>query len=167
MARRKPTAMIQLKVRMRETLRARLAGAADKREHSLNAEAVERLQQSFNIEDRLGGVGMVELIETIAHVMKLTGEQAGFFATGKLANHGKWTTLPYAFDQAMRAAVAVMEHYRPPGDVVAPQPRVVVMGVGNTKVDREESVRRTHEALDNLGELMALSEIRKKEQDDE
>jgi|Tabmets5t2r1_1033131.scaffolds.fasta_scaffold98295_2 hypothetical protein len=44
---RKPTAIVQLKVRMREDLRRRLEREAERREDSLNNEIVRRLESSF------------------------------------------------------------------------------------------------------------------------
>jgi hypothetical protein len=47
MAARKPTAIVQLKVRLREDLRRRLEREAERREDSLNNEIVRRLESSF------------------------------------------------------------------------------------------------------------------------
>ena len=165
---RNTTAIVQLKVRMREPLRAQLEQAAKGTGHSMNAEMVERFEHSFDLEDRLGGPGMVDLMETIAIVMKSTGEHAGFFETGEVTNQGRWMRLPYAFDQAMAAAVAILEHHRPPGEIVEPKPRkFVVVGVGNTEVDPKESIERAQAMLANLGQLIAAGELKKREEDDE
>jgi hypothetical protein len=47
---RKPTDIVQLKLRIREELRRKLERAAAKKEHSLNTEMVERLDRSFDLE---------------------------------------------------------------------------------------------------------------------
>ncbi len=60
----------------------------------MNAEIRERLEGSFDIEDRLGGPQLVELIETVAGAMKSTGRQAGFLETHKVTNRGEWLVLP-------------------------------------------------------------------------
>jgi hypothetical protein len=52
---RKPTDFVQFKLRVREDLRRRLEREANKQDHSTNNEAVLRLEQSFQDEDRLGG----------------------------------------------------------------------------------------------------------------
>jgi hypothetical protein len=44
---KKPTAIVPTMLRIREDLRKRLEREAKKRDHSLNAEMVERLEQSF------------------------------------------------------------------------------------------------------------------------
>ena len=52
MADRKQTATVDLKVRMKEPLRAALEKAAHKKGRSLNAEAVQRLERSFRSESQ-------------------------------------------------------------------------------------------------------------------
>lgn len=49
---RKPTDIVQLKLRLREELRRKLERAATKKEHSLNTEMVERLDRSFDLESQ-------------------------------------------------------------------------------------------------------------------
>ena len=111
---------------------------------------------------------MVDLFETIARVMKSTGEYAGFYATGKLENQGKWMGVPFAFDQAMVAAVAILEHHRPPGEIMEPIPRkTVVAGVRGTKVDAKKSAARARELMANIGQFIADAELRKKGEHDE
>lgn len=48
MAKREPTATVQLKVRLREDLRALLEGAAKEKEVSLNQEIVDRLKWALS-----------------------------------------------------------------------------------------------------------------------
>ena len=50
---RKQTAVVQLKVRMREPLRAKLESAAAKKGTSINSEVVDRLERSFERQDLL------------------------------------------------------------------------------------------------------------------
>ncbi|WP_198164053.1 Arc family DNA-binding protein [Bradyrhizobium jicamae] len=50
---RKPTEFVQLKLRIRESLRRRLERRATKEDRSTNAEAVKRLEDSLDHEDRL------------------------------------------------------------------------------------------------------------------
>jgi hypothetical protein len=51
---RKPTAIVQLKVRLREDLRRRLEREADRRDDSINNEIVRRLEGSFQRDADLG-----------------------------------------------------------------------------------------------------------------
>ena len=68
------------------------------------------------------------MIETIAAVMKSTGERAGFYEAGKVTNRGEWLAQPYSFDQAAKAVAAILEHHRPPGKVVVPKPSLIQIG---------------------------------------
>ncbi len=126
----------------------------------MNAEIRERLEGSFDIEDRLGGPQLVELIETVASAMKSTGQQAGFLETHKVTNRGEWLVLPYAFDQATQAAITIPKHHRPPGKIVVPKPNVVEV-VGRDSRQSKETIRRLYK---DLGELFALKEMRDREE---
>ena len=81
---RSQKAKIDLKVRMREPLRAKIERAAKSRGVSLNAEAVERLELSFADNDaRARDFGD----ETTLHVMRAlaTAKQIAELSTGKSA----------------------------------------------------------------------------------
>ena len=162
MAKRGKSPRAQVPLRIPEATRARLEKAAKARGVSMNAEIVERLARSFETEARLGGPRVVELIETIAKVMRSTGEHAGFYETGKLANQGQWLALPYAFDQATKAANAVLKHYKPKGKIVLPKADVGEVVGGDPK----ETAARMYQMLTELGPLMAARAIKKREQDD-
>jgi hypothetical protein len=49
---RKPTEYVQFKLRIRESLRRKIEKAAEKKARSANAEAVERIEQTFEEEER-------------------------------------------------------------------------------------------------------------------
>ena len=49
---RKPTEYVQFKLRIRESLRRKIEKAAEKKAQSANAEAVERIEQTFEEEER-------------------------------------------------------------------------------------------------------------------
>ena len=167
MAQRKRTATIQLKVRMKEPVRGQLEKAAKARGVSMNAEIGKRLERSFEIEDRLGGPQLINLIETIASVMKLTGEYAALFESGNVMKRGEWLFLPYAFDQAVEAAKFVMGHHRPPGEIVVPKYKgsiVAYDGELGTTVDPKEALARHDELMAELGPRLAAGELYKKEQ---
>ncbi len=165
MAQSPKTTRAQVGLRVPESLRAKLEKAADVAGNSMNSEILTRVQQSFELEDRLGGPRMVDLIETIASVMKSAGEHAGFYATGKLANEGEWMSVPFAFDQATAAAVAILEYHRPPGEIVQPTPNIVQVVVGGG--DRDESVEQIRQMMANLGQMLADYELKKRKHDDE
>ena len=66
-------AVVQLKARMREPLRARLEAAAKRRGVSLNAELVDRLDRSFAKDDAFGGL----VIANAARLMAAAFLQGG------------------------------------------------------------------------------------------
>ena len=129
----------------------------------MNAEMVRRLEQTTQRDERLGGPRVVELIETIGTMMKQTGEHAGFIETRKLANQGEWLDLPYAFDQATKAANTILKHYKPKGKVTAPKvPHFPAMGAASGS-DPKELEKHVNLALENLGEGFARTEMRDRE----
>lgn len=163
MARRKKSATVQIKVRIKEELRARLEKAAKARGVSLNAEIGDRLENSFEYESRLGGPLVADILESVGAAMRSTGELCAFFATYQISKDGKWLANPYAFDQATNAAMTVIEAHRPPGKITAPSPTVHQVVGGDPK----ESAERVQYLLTELGRLMAEEEIRSREQSDE
>ncbi len=164
MAQRKKTATVQFKVRMKEALRARIEKAAKAGNKSMNAEILERLEQSFQFEDRFGGPGLIEMIERMASVMRPAGELSGYYETSELTKRGTWMNLPFPFDQAVQAANAVLEIYRPPGQIVVPERTYAeVTGLGEPKVDPKEAARMSRRFA-NLGKIYAAYEANRKEQ---
>jgi hypothetical protein len=77
MAARKQSATIDLKVRMKEPLRAKLAKAAAKRGVSMNTEAVDRLEYTFVEADMWGGATTLNLARLWAAKFVQAGERAG------------------------------------------------------------------------------------------
>ena len=77
MPKRKQTDIVDLRVRMREPLRASIARAAVKRGVSLNAEAVDRLEQSF---DRQKTMELLERVDTLREAAMMMAENAKVFA---------------------------------------------------------------------------------------
>ncbi len=157
MAKRGKSPRAQVPLRIPEAQRARIEKAAKARGASMNAEIVERLARSFDIEDRLGGPRVVELIETIAGVMKLSGEHAAFMAdSSKLHNQGEWLDQPYGYDQARKAAITVLKKRKPKGAVVVPKPPKIQVVGGDPK----ETEKRIKWLFEHLGEELALKEMR-------
>lgn len=151
----------QYPLRLPNDLRTRLDKAAKDRNVSINAVILERLERSFDIEDRFGGPQAVELIVAIATVMKKTGEHAGFYETGKPTNRGEWLDLPYSFDQAAKAAITILEdHAEPLGKIVVPKPNVGEVVGGDPK----ETEKRVRWMMENLGPGFASKEIRDREE---
>ena len=159
----------QVPLRIPEAGRARLEKAAKARGISMNAECVERLDSSFQFEDRLGGPRLVELIETIASVMRTTGEVAASFTNDpNTDDQGKWLAVPYAFDQAVKAANTILEYHRPKGPIVEPKlPPYIEVAVVGKSFDPEESAAQLRDYVRNVGNGMAAGKLLMRRQDDE
>jgi hypothetical protein len=122
MARRAKSDTIQLKVRMKEPLRAQLELAAKAHGVSLNSEIVDRLERSERqIEDVFGGRDVYGIMRVIAAAIHETGSTAGFFTTGSLDGARGWLRNPWAYDQAVQAALRVFEALKPDGDPSPPK----------------------------------------------
>lgn len=103
----------QLKVRMREELRALLEEAATRRGVSMNAEVVDRLQASFSKEDRYGGPEMLAIVNLMAGAF-LRGGQLG----ARASQHPEWSTAewmddPFAYAAAVETVVEALKAARP------------------------------------------------------
>ena len=118
----------QLKIRLKEPLRAALAEAAGRRGVTLNAEVVARLEQSFEekqrLEDVFGGIDVYRLVRTIGSIMDAVGSTALRYKPTPAfvdAREARWPADPYAYDQALQAAQQALQALRPPGDPAAPR----------------------------------------------
>jgi hypothetical protein len=78
---RKPTDLVQLKLRFDERLRRRIERAAERNECSMNAEIIKRLEQSFEqvdkIEEIFGGAHNVALFRMLAGALGMVEANAG------------------------------------------------------------------------------------------
>lgn len=112
MAEREKTARVDLKVRMKEALRAQIEAAARERGVSLNAEAESRLERSFawqnHVIDVFGGSAESNVALVMTAAFHHTGEtQAG----SKPA--AEWLRDPDIFESAMRAVVRALWSIHP------------------------------------------------------
>ena len=162
MAKRGKSPRAQVPLRIPEALRGRIEKAAKETGKSMNAEIITRLEESFGTEDRFGGPRLVEIVEAMASAMKSTGQTLGLLESNNVMNQGQWLGLPYAFDQATQAALTVLEHHRPPGEVVVPTPDVADLIAGIPSKKTSERVLRL---LTELGETIALKELRDREEE--
>lgn len=110
MAKRKQSATVDVKLRMKEPLRAALEGAARKRGISMNAEIVERLSRSFNqeaaVEAALGGPE----IRRMAMLMVAAFAHNGAMMAHALG-HPEWSATDWMKDPSCyrEAALSVFE----------------------------------------------------------
>lgn len=160
MPKAKKSVRAQVGLRLRESLRSRIEKAARNRDVSMNTEIMERLHQSFDFEGRLGGPQVTLVVETIAAAMRSSGRMAGFMATRQVSKEDEWLTIPYAYDQAVKAAITVLEAHRPEGEIKVPRPAVHEV-VGGDPMESEELLRHL---IAELGPLMAEKEIKSRRQ---
>jgi hypothetical protein len=76
---RKPTDEVQLKLRFDEKLRRRLARAAERKDRSMNAEIVLRLESSFQQEDteQLFERALAAIVEDVQDIKQMMKEMTG------------------------------------------------------------------------------------------
>jgi hypothetical protein len=170
MAKTKKQGAGQYPLRLPDGLRSRIEKSAKDRNVSINAEILGRLERSFEFEDRLGGPKVAELVETIGTVMRSTGEHTAFFVdSSKTHDQGEWLAVPYAFDQAGKAAITILEHHRPKAPIVEPKvpPNLMTTIARRTKTDPKDLPRLLSNMFKAYGEWTAVGELRKRGQDDE
>jgi len=143
MADRDKTATIELKVRMKEPLRARIEAAAKDRGVSMNAEAVERLEQSFRDRGSMSrtlefayGPQAAGLILSIMRAMTDAGLWAMVSNPDASDDFNSWPQDPAAYGDAMRAVAAVLETLRPGAPVTAEQLKERVAQTGSRAAER-------------------------------
>jgi hypothetical protein len=156
MTKRSKAATVDLKVRVKEPMRAALERSAKSRGISMNAEMGRRLERSFESEAARGGPDVDAILDAMGAAMKATGESMAFLATGKLHKDGRWLSHPFAFDKAARAAAHVLEGFRPPGEIVRPTPNIVEVVGG----DEASAISRAIEFLDRSPELFGDKTLR-------
>jgi hypothetical protein len=123
MAKRDPKALVQLKVRMREPLRARLEEEASLRGVSINAEVVDRLEHTFQRNDLLAEVLSLTFGDRLAGLLIMLGvAMAGAAAIAPpyqgrrlLFQDDSWASDPRCYGAAAFAAKTLLDSARPKG----------------------------------------------------
>jgi hypothetical protein len=128
MADRKQTAIVDLKVRMKEPLRARLASAAASRGGSMNAEAIARLEDSFRAEDLLPQILDLAYGPAAAGLLMLLGRSirhaslvATLMAERPPEDAEKWIRDPWTYGQIEELVKEILQELRPRGDKNPPK----------------------------------------------
>jgi hypothetical protein len=128
MGKRAKQATVDIGMRVKEPLRARIARTAKDRGVSMNAEMVDRLERSFSeerdrarlIEAIFGGPEILGLMKLISAAMQEAGQAAGFESAGSLEGAAGWMQNPYAYDQATKACLRILDTLKPPGPIEIP-----------------------------------------------
>ena len=168
MAKPKKATRAQVGLRVPEELREKVENAAKVSGRSLNAEILERLEQSFRTEERFGGPILIHLIETIALVMRNTGQTAAHFETNEIMTSDRWLDMPFPYERAKGAVIAFLESFRPPGKIVVPKQSAAEAALRHRKTgdDPKEAVRSAKVA-GYIARKILLPGSSEKEQDDE
>ena len=113
MAPRDKTAVVQLKTRMREPLRARLEVGAKQRGVSLNTEIVDRLEQSFAKEDAFDGPEMLNMARLMATAFIRGGQNLAHARSHPKWSPGQWMNDPECFRAAAHAVAKALAAAQP------------------------------------------------------
>ncbi len=123
---------VNVTLRLRNQTKEALERAANQNGRSLSEESEQRPDASVRSEgtaeemlDFAYGRPLAGILILAARVMRETGASAGFTSTHSLAGAANWPSDPYAFDQAVRAVIAVLETLRPDGEIKVPSIRGV------------------------------------------
>ena len=107
---------------------ARLGWEADQLNASINQLINEALNAYFDDEwnpDKVfASRHLFGVMKIVANAMQAVGATALHLDTGSPINAREWYLDSYAYDQAVRAAIAVLEHYRPPGRAEPSHPSI-------------------------------------------
>jgi hypothetical protein len=130
MAKRKNTDQVQINVRMREGLRAKLEQSAKRNRESLNREIVDRLERSFDRQELLVDAltlayssRLAGIILALGKAMDDAGTVAGLATIRSVGDH--WYTDPFAYNEAIVAAAVVLRALRPRTEYVPPSPKML------------------------------------------
>jgi hypothetical protein len=153
--------------RMKPALRDLLEQAAEQNGHSINSEIHARLEQSFEqerrFEDVFGSADMFGLMRALAAIMNSAGARAQKIERRE-EPYG-WAYSPWAYDQALKAAVRTLEALRPLGEIEAPDPRPAPEPVGERAAEdmlglvedeRLEEIRQVRRDLGRFGDRLHL-----------
>jgi len=121
MARRSASDLVQLSVRAKEPLRAALETAAAERGVSMNAEIIERLMRTFEDEVKLEAEFDRRQLYAILRIVAAAMDHAGNSGVIVSGEHKVWIDNAFGYDQAVKAALFVLNAFRPKGEISGPK----------------------------------------------
>lgn len=126
MAGRAKPELVQVSFRTREPLRAALESAAKARGVSMNTEMNERLMRSFEDEVKLEAefarVQLYAILRVVANTVDHAGASSAMVSNMTTGAPKNWVDNPFAYDQAVKAALYILNQFRPPGEIADAKP---------------------------------------------
>lgn len=128
---RRPTDRVQIGLRLRESLRARLESAAKRSDISINEEIVDRLDRSFDRQDLLVDSMVLAYGKELAGLLMLMGRamsnagSAARLATSESRGDAPWTNIFFAYQQAAMAALHCLDAMAPEKDATPPSSKII------------------------------------------
>ncbi|MCU1340471.1 MAG: hypothetical protein JWO19_6052 [Bryobacterales bacterium] len=110
------TDKIQIGLRVPDDLRAKIQEAASARGVAVNKEISARLERSFSEEMTVSADGSAELysiLRVVAAAMDTAGPMAAIMSTLNPEAGKDWINNSLAYEQAIKAALSVLEAFRP------------------------------------------------------
>ena len=141
---------MSLGLKVTADIKQRIDEAARNSGRTQSQEAELRLEHSFRQEDLLSETlalaydpRLAGLLMMMGRAMHDAGHTAGFLSTFRAQGAYNWTEDSYAFDQAVQAAMRILEAAKPAGSPTIPEivpsnfPEAAVLGVGfaNSVID--------------------------------
>ena len=124
---RDPTDTVDVRVRVREPVRAALEAAAQARGISVNAEVVGRLEGTFSVEallpqalDLQFGRETGAVLTLIGHAIRHTVRSSTIVNSAPAADDA-WLDDAWLFEQAVKAVGVILEELRPAGKATPPR----------------------------------------------
>ena len=182
------TDKIQIGLRVPEDLREKIQEAANARGVAVNKEISDRLEKSFSEEMTIsaadGAAELYSILRVVAAAMDLAGPMAAIMSTLNPDAGKTWVHSSIAYEQALQAAVTVLEALRPQAAAV-PHPSMsdsvntmgseIATGIleeAATGLTRTPSAaadaaraRRLHAGLGALTDLIQRFDARKRKND--
>jgi hypothetical protein len=123
-----------LNMRTTRETREKLEASASANGRSLAQEVEARLEQAFEqdqrLEDVFGSADLFGLLRAVGTAMDAAGKSAAFMSTRSPEGARGWIDHPYAYDQALQAAVQVLQALRPHGKIEPPDVRPPTLPAG-------------------------------------
>ena len=118
--------LVQVSFRTREPMRSALETAAKARGVSMNTEMNERLMRSFEDEVKLDAefarVQLYAILRVVAQTVDHAGASSAIVSSMTTGAPKNWVDNPFAYDQAVKAALYIFNQFRPSGDIAASTP---------------------------------------------